>query len=204
MTLNKYTPRSNDDGDRVQARDLVGHDLIVNVREVRDGIVTQYKPDGGRGVVVAIHDLTTSTTYRDVLWMNNQIVDALVPVVGQGSTGIRIVEHTSKSSGRQYITVEPLDDATSEHAATIEATLDAKWWVLDDEPAVDDWDGKPASLRAALKPITKTAPAAPVPATNNTSTVDQAKALLDSGLDIGQVAHITGLPITAVTAINNL
>ena len=166
MALGKYVAPSNTDGDRIQARDLIDHALIVNVREVRDGIVTQYKPDGGRGIVVAIHDLTSSTTYRDVLWMNNQIVDALAPTVGQGSIGIRIVEAISKSSGRNYITVEALDEATEARAAEVEATLGDEWWMpqeWDDAQAAtpDPWHAadKPAASAPALKPITKAVPA---------------------------------------------
>lgn len=107
MELGSFEPRSAGDGDRWQAQEAAERPLVVLVREHRTGIVTQYSPNGGEGVVIDVADVRVNQCWISVLWMNQAIVDNLAPYVGQ-PIAVKLVWTPSKS-GNKYLAVQPLD-----------------------------------------------------------------------------------------------
>jgi hypothetical protein len=117
MALDDYQPNENN-GDSLKPSEIIDHLLIVRIRQRKEGIVTQYTPEGGPGVIVDVVDLDAVDTttgqigpqaYSDVLWMNGAIVDNLTPNVGK-TIAIRLVWATGKS-GRNYVSIEAADEA---------------------------------------------------------------------------------------------
>lgn len=109
MELGSFEPRSAGDGDRWQAQEAAERPLVVLVREHRTGIVTQYSPTGGEGVVIDVADVRANQAYVNVLWMNQAIVDNLSPYVGQ-PIAVKLAWTPSKS-GNKYLAVQALDGA---------------------------------------------------------------------------------------------
>lgn len=108
MELTGFTPPERNTGDRLPAKEAVDTPLIVQVREHRHGIVTQFKPDGGDGVSVDVAGVATDSVYIDVLWMNGAIVDNLGPYVGQ-TLPIKLVWTPSARGGNAFIGVAALE-----------------------------------------------------------------------------------------------
>lgn len=109
MELGSFEPRSAGDGDRWQAQEAAERPLVVLVREHRTGIVTQYSPTGGEGVVIDVADVRANQAYVNVLWMNQAIVDNLSPYVGQ-PIAVKLAWTPSKS-GNKYLAVQALEGA---------------------------------------------------------------------------------------------
>ncbi|MGI8313313.1 hypothetical protein [Saccharopolyspora hattusasensis] len=115
MELSGYEAPSRPNGDGLPAKEAVDKPLIVVVREHRQGIVTKFSPDGKDGITVDVADLTTDSTFLDVLWMNGAIVDGLAPHVGKAMP-VKLV-WTPGKSGYPYLSVAPLEGAELQLAA---------------------------------------------------------------------------------------
>lgn len=137
MALDDYTPNENN-GDSLKPSEIVGHLLIVRIRQRKDGTVTQYTPEGGPGIVVDVVDLDATNTetgvigpiaYSDVLWMNGALVDNLTPNVGK-TIAVKLVWVKGKS-GREYVSIDPADDAGKAKAGAYLTTTPDPWSALD-------------------------------------------------------------------------
>lgn len=122
MQLDTFVPPTREDGDRVPAKEMVGRPLIVQVREHRTGVKTQYnsnpqdtaryKPEGGEAVLLDVADLSSNTVYLNVLWFNGAVVDSLKGYVAH-TLPVRLFYDSPKSggNGNPYLNVEPLAGA---------------------------------------------------------------------------------------------
>lgn len=120
MELNTFTPPVREDGDRVPAKEMVGRPLVVQVREHRTGVKTQYnsdpndakryKPEGGDAVLLDMADLSTGAVYIGVLWFNGAIVDSFKAYVAS-VLPVKLFYDTPKSGTNPYLNVEPLTGA---------------------------------------------------------------------------------------------
>lgn len=137
MALDDYTPNENS-GDSLKPSEIVGHQLIVRVRQRKDGIVTQYTPEGGPGIVVDVVDLDATDTatgvigpkaYSDVLWMNGALVDNLTPNVGK--TIAVVLVWVKGKNGREYVSIEAADDAAKAKAGAYLTSNPDPWSALD-------------------------------------------------------------------------
>lgn len=158
--LDDYKPNENN-GDNLKPSEIIDHLLIVRVRQRKEGIVTQYSPDGGPGVIADVVDLDAVDTttgvvapqaYSDVLWMNGAIVDNLTPNVGK-TIAVRFVWVAGKN-GRNYVGIEAADDASKAKAGQYLTTTPDPWAQLADVA--------PATTTPAAAPTPP--PAAPAPA----------------------------------------
>lgn len=95
-----YVPPVHEDSDEFKPKDNIDKPLMVKIREVKTGIVTEHSPDGGEGLIADLVDLSDGKIYRNVLWMGGAVVDGLKPMVGK-VTVIRFEKRTS-NSGRKY------------------------------------------------------------------------------------------------------
>lgn len=109
MELSGFAPPERG-GDRLPAKEAVDRPLIVSVREHRTGIITQYRPEGGAGVVCDVADTNSDSVWIDVLWMNGAVVDNLAPYVGQ-VVPVKLAWTPSARGGNAFIGVQALDGA---------------------------------------------------------------------------------------------
>lgn len=79
----KGRPQSNEEGERVQVRDLVGAVLLIRVRKVERNVRTKFKPEGTDCVVADIASVMTGKVALDQRIWNGAIVDGLAPYAGQ-------------------------------------------------------------------------------------------------------------------------
>lgn len=171
--LDDFQPNENN-GDSLKPSEIVGHLLIVRVRQRKEGIVTQYTPEGGPGVVVDVVDLDHPDpdtgvigpkAFSDVLWMNGALVDNLTPNVGK-TIAIKLVWTTGKS-GRAYVSIEGADPTDKARAAAHLTANPDPWSQLADVA--------PATPAPAPAPATAAAPVIP---TNLTpEQIEQLKAM---------------------------
>jgi hypothetical protein len=170
--LDDFTPNENN-GDSLKPSEIVGHLLIVRVRQRKEGIVTQYTPEGGPGVTVDVVDLDHADTdtgvigpkaFSDVLWMNGALVDNLTPNVGK-TIAIKLVWATGKS-GRAYVSIEAADVAEKAKAAAYLTANPDPWSQLSDVTAT-----------SAAPPPATPAPTAALPANLTPEQVEQLKAM---------------------------
>lgn len=155
--LDTYTPNESS-GDSLKPSEIVGHVLVVRVRQRKDGIVTQYTPEGGPGIVVDVVDLDHVDTdtevigpraFTDVLWMNGALVDNLTPNVGK-TIAVKLVWATGKS-GRAYVAIEAATDAEKARAATYLTANPDPWSQLADvTPITQAVTTPPAATPAAV------------------------------------------------------
>jgi len=105
-------PEPRGDGDRYKLSEAIGKPLVVQVVAFEPGFAM---PDGPVDVVrVNVAELQTGRVFRDVLWGNGSVVDALKLNIGKT---VAVYPTTEKSkSGRDYILLESLD-ATMKAAA---------------------------------------------------------------------------------------
>lgn len=117
MELSGFTPRENDTGDRLPAKEAADTPLILLVREHRTGVRTKYnsdpnqpgyKPEGSEAIVVDAANPSTDSVWIDVLWLNGAIVDNLAPYIGQ-ALPIKLVWTASAKGGYPYLSVQALD-----------------------------------------------------------------------------------------------
>lgn len=188
MALDDYQPNENN-GDSLKPSEIIDHLLIVRIRQRKEGIVTQYTPEGGPGVIVDVVDLDAVDTttgqigphaYGDVLWMNGAIVDNLTPNVGK-TIAIRLVWATGKS-GRNYVSIEAADDAGKAKAGAYLTANPDPWSQLADigpaapaAPAVSVPPQDPA-LAATAQPTLGTPPIA-IPENLTAEQLEQLKAM---------------------------
>jgi hypothetical protein len=157
MALDDYTPNESS-GDSLKPSEIVDHGLIVRVRQRKDGIVTQYTPEGGPGIIVDVVDLDHVDTatgvvgpraFTDVLWMNGALVDNLTPNVGK-TIAVKLVWSTGKS-GRAYVSIEAAGDAEKARAATYLTANPDPWAQLADvTPITTAPTAAPAATPAAV------------------------------------------------------
>lgn len=168
MGLDDYTPNENN-GDSLKPSEIIGHLLIVRIRQRKDGIVTQYSPEGGPGIIVDVVDLEDGAVYSDVLWMNGAIVDNLTPNVGK-TIAIRLVWIAGKN-GRNYVGIEAADDTAKAKAGTFLTSNPDPWQQLADvAPAT------PAPAAAAATPPAAQ-PAIAIPDNLSPEQLEQLKAM---------------------------
>lgn len=175
MGLDDYTPNENS-GDSLKPSEIVGHNLIVRVRQRKEGIVTQYTPEGGPGIVVDVVDFDHADAetgaigpkaFADVLWMNGALVDNLTPNVGK-TIAVKLVWVKGKN-GREYVAIEAANDAEKAKAgAYLTATPDPWSQLADVAPAA-------APAPAATAPAA--APAITVPDNLTPEQIEQLKAM---------------------------
>lgn len=93
-------------GDRLKTTDALGIPFVAYVRELREGLVTEYSPNGdGRAVVLDLVNLATREILINVHWFNGAIVDGLKNYIGT-LTAIRLTPTQGKSGS--YPKPEPL------------------------------------------------------------------------------------------------
>jgi len=187
-TLDTYTPPESTNGDNVSPSDILDRPLIVRVRERREDVKTQYKPDGAPGLIVDVVDVLSAGVYRDSLWMNAGLVDPMTPSVGK-VIAIVLREKTG-ASGRNYITLDPAEgEALAQAQAYITRNPDP-WQALG---TVDT-----AAPAAPVTPAPAPAPAAP------SNPADLAKQLIAAGLDDAAIVAATNLPTNVIAALRNV
>jgi len=144
MELSGFTPNEAAHGDRLPAKEAADKPLIVQVREHRDSVVTAFAPEGKPGIVVDVVDLTTDSTYHDVLWMNGAIVDGLSPHVAK-TMPVKLV-WTPGKSGYPYLSPAALEGKELELAAAWASKNPTR---LDDERKARGLGAKQAPAPAA-------------------------------------------------------
>lgn len=111
MELTTFTPPERSEGDSFKPSENVGHLLIVKVTDVKHIDSTAFKPEGGDGIIADVCDIDQDgAVFRDILWMNAAIVNALKGYVDQ-TLAIKFGWAKSEKSGREYIVVEPAEAA---------------------------------------------------------------------------------------------
>ena len=95
-------------GDTYRAHEHYGAEIVVKIKQHKDGIVTPNSPDGAPGVIVDLVDLGDGKTYRDVLFMGGAMVDGLKRYLG-GLVVVTIQPRKSKSN-RTYPAPEGTGD----------------------------------------------------------------------------------------------
>lgn len=111
MEFSPYVPPERTEGDSFKPSENVGHLLIVKVNETKHIDSTAYKPGGGPGVIADVCDLDADgAVFRDILWMNDAIVNSLKNYVDQ-TLCIKFAWAKSEKSGRDYIVIEPAEAA---------------------------------------------------------------------------------------------
>lgn len=99
-TFADFEPPALEDSDSFPPKENYDKPLLVKVRERKDGIVTEFSPDGAPGLIVDLVDLTDGAIYRNTLWMGGAIVDGLSPYLGK----VMVIRFETKKSnaGRKY------------------------------------------------------------------------------------------------------
>lgn len=115
MELGSFTPKERASGDQLPAKEAAGRTLVVQVREHRTGVKTQYKPEGANAVIVDLADVDQDAVWCDVLWMNGAIVDNLAPYVGS-ALPITLSWAASQSGGHPYLSVSALESGPQAQA----------------------------------------------------------------------------------------
>lgn len=112
MTLEtkKFTPKSREDGVRISARDLVGSLLLLNVTELKSGVVTKFSPEGSDAIALDVASVETGNVAFDQLWFNGALVDGLADYVGS-AVPCRIEWTKSQSSSYSYLTIVGISEA---------------------------------------------------------------------------------------------
>jgi len=176
MSLDDYTPNENN-GDSLKPSEIIDHLLIVRVRQRKDGIVTQYSPEGGPGVVVDVVDLADGAVYSDVLWMNGALVDNLTPNVGK-TVAIKLVWVAGKN-GRNYVGIQAADEAEKTRAATFLTTNPDPWQQLADVAPATATPAAPAvpTPAAVAAAAPQAAPAIAIPENLSAEQLEQLKAM---------------------------
>lgn len=172
MDLGTFVPMEGQQGDNFPARDNVDKPLVVWVREYKTGIRTKfnsnpkesnYKPEGGDGVLIDVADLTTNIVYIDALWMNGAVCDQMAPNVGT-IMAIKLQWTAPKGAGQNFIAPVPLEGQELAYASQWAATNDGRF----------EWERSQRELaRKSAGPVAPAPPAAPAPPPAPTAPVFQ-------------------------------
>lgn len=110
LGLGHFEAPSLQQGDKVQARSLADHALIVLVLEKKWIARTQHAPQGGFAVIVDVFDVHTQEIYCGAMWMGGAIVDQLAPYANNGQAlAIKLVWTANKGGGNQYLSPRQLE-----------------------------------------------------------------------------------------------
>lgn len=108
-------PEAIDHGPRLKPSEVVGSLLLVNVKELREGIKTTYSANA-TAIALDIASVETGNVALDQLWFNAGIVDPLKEYIGE-VIGIRLSWATPAGDGHPYITVDETSDDDDEAIA---------------------------------------------------------------------------------------
>ena len=118
ISLGTFEPPSFQDGDSLQAQQIVDTPLLVLPLEKKWIKSTKFKPEGGDAIVVDLRNLVTGEFHLGVMWMNGAIVDGFAPYVGKGQVlpvTLRYMQ-PRKQGGSPYIGIEALTGQALETA----------------------------------------------------------------------------------------
>lgn len=109
MTLGALQTKVKIDNDRVQAQELVGRPLLIDVREYFPEFTSPKFPVPKPVVIVDVVDLTTGRIYVGPLWGTKQPVDALSGYAGSGTILPVKLETKTSGTGNPYLYVSALE-----------------------------------------------------------------------------------------------
>lgn len=113
-----YSAPEMTEGETFKPHENIGKPLIVQVNELKHGVVTSNTPDGGPAVIVDLVDLDGRVEpYRDVLWMGGAVVDGLKAHAGTRKPVLIVFESRKSKSGRNYASPMAVDAAGAQRAS---------------------------------------------------------------------------------------
>ena len=187
MALGAYVRKSRVQTDRLRVDSLVGHALLVKVREFRPDFSSQQYPTPKPVVIVDVLDLSVvaanvkanpsdllaGAVFIGPLWGAEAVVDGLKDYAGSDELiPVMVGSAVSPSTGRTYCLLDAIeDDATMQFAAGVDAKFPD---VLDERRAQREAQADEAAVKTGpvvptvpkLTPMGQVTPAQPAQADN--------------------------------------
>lgn len=116
MTLQNFQPKARISGDKMDLRNYFGRPLLVRVTEFVPDFTSQAFPTPKPVVFADVVDLASGQIFINVLWGGGAVVDNLKDHAGTDVVLPLVANNATGGSGRNYIALAALDDATAAQA----------------------------------------------------------------------------------------
>ena len=113
MTLQNFQPKARITGDKMDLRNYFGRPLLVRVTEFVPDFTSQSFPTPKPVVFADVVDLVSGQIFINCLWGGGAVVDNLKEHAGTDVVLPLMAQNATGGSGRNYIALTALDDATA-------------------------------------------------------------------------------------------
>lgn len=135
-------------GQSLKPIDIEGHLLVVEPAEFTPNVPTAFGDSDA--IRCAVHDITDSETYDDVLWFSTVLVNSLKARIGQKVLGVMGKGVAKPGQSAPWVLVDASGEAAAVQAATAYLEGRAAQQFTTPAPAAPEPTGQSPELAAAL------------------------------------------------------